>query len=139
MKESRQTRLAEKILRDYCQMMNVTDMSLYGQPESLLGYSKNQIKAAIRVALSRLEPDETDLRETLIQSYMHLAQFIADKDADTTQRGQRAILSGDINHPDFHEAQQATMIINRIKSEMEELKIEIQAYVLKNIRKPKND
>lgn len=109
----------------------MSDVTLFGLPESYLAYSKTQIKQAILTALSDLELDEIDFRETLIHSYLHLAQFIPDELADIATRGQEAILSGDINHPDMPIAEQALQIINHIKINMEELKLEVHDYVLR--------
>ena len=122
--------LAERILKDYCQVLDLADVSLYGIPESLLQYSKTQIKQAIRTALADLRDDEADLRESLILSYLHLAQFIPDEKADITRRGQEAIISGDINHPDMQHGEAAIHIINNIKHEMESLKEEVTTYIL---------
>lgn len=105
----------------------MADLTLYGIPRSYLGYSKSQIKQALVIALGDLQPDEIDLRETLIHSYLHLAQFIDDDKADIAQRGQRAIISGDINHPDIAVAEHALGIINEIKTDMETLRSEIRS------------
>ena len=123
-------KLAERILNDYCQVLDLADVSLYGVPDSLLQYSKTQIKQAIRTALADLQNDEADLRESLILSYLHLAQFIPEEQADITRRGQEAILSGDMNHPDMQHGEEAIRIINGIKHEMEELKYEVTNYIL---------
>lgn len=122
-------RLAEKIINDYCQVMQVADVSLYGISDSLLGYSKTQIKQAIMTAISELGLDEVDYRESLVQSYLHLARFIPEDKAEITRRGQEAILSGDINHPDMHLGETAIQIINEIKLEMESLREEMSAYL----------
>lgn len=122
-------RLAEKIINDYCQVMQVADVSLYGIPDSLLGYSKIQIKQAIMTAISELGLDEVDYRESLVQSYLHLARFIPEDKAEITRRGQEAILSGDIYHPDMHLGETAIQIINEIKLEMESLREEMSAYL----------
>jgi hypothetical protein len=122
-------RLAEKIINDYCQVIQLADVSLYGMPDSLLGYSKSQIKQAIMTALSELDVDEVDLRESLVQSYLHLARFIPEGKADITRRGQEAILSGNIDHPDMQLGESAIQIINEIKLEMEQLREEISAYL----------
>ena len=123
-------KLAERILNDYCQVLDLADVSLYGVPDSLLQYSKTQIKQAIRTALADLQNDEADLRESLILSYLHLAQFIPEEQADITRRGQEAILSGDMNHPDMRHGEEDIRIINGIKHEMEELKYEVTNYIL---------
>ena len=122
-------RLAEKIINDYCQVMQVADVSLYGISDSLLGYSKTQIKQAIMTAISELGLDAVDYRESLVQSYLHLARFIPEDKAEITRRGQEAILSGDINHPDMHLGETAIQIINEIKLEMESLREEMSAYL----------
>ena len=136
---TRQIKVAEKIINDYCQVIQITDVSLYGMPISLLQYSKTQIKQAIFTALAELHVDEIDLRESLIHSYLHLAQFIPDDQAEITQRGQEAILSGDINHPDLAIGEQAVRIINDIKSEMEVLKSEVNEYILRKYEEQKNE
>ena len=130
---AKQIQVAEKIIKDYCQVIQISDPTLYGIPESYLVYKKPQIKQAIITALRTLAPDEIDFRESLIHSYLHLAQFIPDEQADIVKKGQAAILSGDIHHPDFPIADEALHIINGIKADMEELKIEIQDYLLKNL------
>lgn len=126
-----QIKVAEKIIKDYCKVIQMSDVNLYGLPESYLVYSKTQIKQALLTALSDLELDEVDFRETLIHSYLHLAQFIPDDLADIAIRGQEAIRSGDINHPDLPIAEQALQIINHIKINMEELKLEVHDYILR--------
>jgi hypothetical protein len=136
---TRQIKVAEKIINDYSQVIQLTDTSLYGMPESLLQYSKPQIKQAIFTALAELHVDEVDLRESLIHGYLHLAQFIPDDQADITHRGQEAILSGDINHPDLGVGDQAVKIINHIKNEMEALKSEVNTYILKKYEEQKNE
>ena len=134
MNTRQQLKLAEKIINDYIQVLQVADPSLYGMPESLLQYSKAQIKQAIFTALADLHPDEVDLRESLIRGYMHLAQFIPEEQEEMIRRGQEAILSGDINHPDLALGEDAVRIINDIKMEMEELKTEVSEYILKKYR-----
>lgn len=136
---TRQIKVAEKILNDYCQVIQIADASLYGMSESLLQYSKPQIKQAIFTALAELHIDEIDFRESLIHSYLHLAQFIPDEQAEITHRGQEAILSGDINHPDLGIGEQAIKIINNIKTEMEELKSEVNSYILKKYEEKMNE
>jgi len=136
---TRQIRVAEKIINDYCQVIQVADASLYGLPESLLQYSKEQIKQAIFTALAELHIDEIDLRESLIHSYLHLAQFIPDEQAEITHRGQEAILSGDINHPDLQLGDQAVRIINEIKTEMEDLKTEVNAYIIRKYEEQQHE
>ena len=98
---TRQIKVAEKIINDYCQVIQVADTSQYGISDSLLQYSKTQIKQAILTALAELNVDEIDLRESLIHSYLHLAQFIPDELADikvfhagTQQEGARIKTSG---------------------------------------------
>ena len=136
---TRQIKVAEKIINDYCQVIQIADASLYGMPQSLLQYSKPQIKQAIFTALAELRVDEADFRETLIQSYLHLAQFIPDEQADITHRGQEAILSGDINHPDLPLGEQAVKIINEIKTNMEELKSEVNAYIMRKYEEQQDE
>ncbi len=80
-------------------------------------------------ALASLDEEEIDIRESLLQSYLFLAQFIEDDDADTVRRGQIAIKSGDPAHPDMELGNAAVGIINQIKADMEELHIEITQYL----------
>ena len=126
---SKQSRIAEKIIRSYNRVIAQTDAASYARPQTALEYDKAQIKQAIMVALAALQADERDLRETLTRGFMQLAQFIPEAQAEIVQRGQNAILSGDPNHPDLQYGEQAVQIINRIKAEMEELKIEVDAYI----------
>jgi len=112
----------------------MSDATLYGIPVSYLAYNKSQIMQAIKTAISTLEPDEIDFRETLVHSFLHLAQFIPDDQVDIVRRGQEAILSGDIHHPDLPIADQALEIINRIKSDMEELRTDIYEFIRRKSR-----
>lgn len=134
---TKQIKVAEKIINDYCQVIQVADTSQYGIPDSLLQYSKTQIKQALLTALAELHVDEIDLRESLIHSYLHLAQFIPDDQVDITHRGQAAIMSGDINHPDLALGEEAVKIINDIKHEMEGLKSEVNTYILRKYEEQK--
>ncbi len=124
-----QLKLAEKIIRDYNEVIKLTDTGYLGLPEFMLGRDKSQIKQALLVALSELDADEADLRETLIQSFLYLARFVPKRKAEIIRRGQEAIMSGNPNHPDLEYGDEAVKIINEIKAEMEELRFEVYAYI----------
>lgn len=118
-------------------MIGLADTSHLGQPVSMLRYSKEQIKQALFTALASLEPDEIDIRESLVQGCLFLAQFIDDYDADIARRGQIAITSGDPSHPDLLLGEPAVKIINQIKSDMEDIKTEVYAYIRRKAEEQK--
>ena len=120
-------KLAEKIINDYGQVLQSEDTSVYAKPISRLHYSKDQIKNALLAALAELDLEEIDFRETLIHGYVHLAQFVPDEQAEIAARGQKAITSGDMNHPDMGDADEAVRIINDIKLDMEALSQEVSS------------
>ena len=126
---TKQARIAEKIIRSYNRVIAQTDAAHYGRPLSALEYSKAQIKQALFVALANLDSGEIDIGESLVQSFLHLAQFIADEQADIVRRGQAAIMSGDPAHPDAKHGEQAVKLINDIKADTEALRLEVSAYI----------
>ena len=131
---TKQTKIAEKIIRSYNRAIaqtnaGQTDAACYARPLSALEYNKAQIKQALFVALASLGADDADLGETLTRSFLLLAQFIPDAQADIARRGQSAIVSGDPRHADIELGEQALKIINDIKAETEELRAEANAYI----------
>ena len=72
---------AQIILKDYGSLLSGTQPSVYGLPESLLPHDKSSIKSAIKCLLESEELNDAKIRSSLIESYVFLAHFISDYDA----------------------------------------------------------
>lgn len=112
---------AEAVIKDYGLLLAKIEPSVYGMPVSILPHDKDTIKDAIQLLLWELGSEAKELRDSLIQGYAFLAQFIPDNEADIVNRGQTALQSKDVAHQDLDNVEQATKIINNIKAEMETL------------------
>lgn len=80
-KESEETLL--KILKAYGKVLEATSRRTYGVPQSRLPCSKDEIKDTIKAAL--LETDDEDQIEHLKASYLSLANFIPDEEANRAE------------------------------------------------------
>ncbi len=115
-------RKAEQIVQVYGQVLERTASMVYGTPQSLLPYPKDEIKQAIRLALLPLEasregsrdPELEHMREMLRVGYVELARFIPDEEAKIASMGQSALNSGDTNHPGWKFAERSIQIMNGI-------------------------
>lgn len=72
-----------KILKEYGKVLEATSRRTYGVPESRLPYSKEEIKETIKAAL--LNTDDEDQIEHLKASYLSLANFIPDDEANRAE------------------------------------------------------
>lgn len=102
--------LATKVVTDYGRVLASVQPGLHGMPESLLPHSRTQIRAAIRMLLKNLEPEQTALRESLARGYVYLAQFVPDADAINPEHNAKPGLAPDLS---------AMRLMNRIKLDME--------------------
>lgn len=98
-------------------------------PSSLLPYPKTEIKQAIQTLLWEFEDIDHAVRNSLIQAYVYLEQFIADNKVAIVAHGQAAIQSADPEHPDWHYADEANRIITQIKMDMEEAMQDMRIYL----------
>lgn len=118
-------RKAEQIVQEYGRVLERAASMGFGAPESLLPYSKDEIKEAIRLALLLLEPSRSrsgdpqleHMHEMLRVGYVELARFIPDEEAKIASMGQSALGSGDINHPGWKFAERSMQILKRISDE----------------------
>ena len=117
--------LATKVVTDYGKVLAQVMPGVHGLPESLLPYSKPQIRSAIAMLLENLEPEHTALKESLARGYVYLAQFVPDADAEVLGRGgQRDSRQVDASN------ESAMRLINRIKLDMERALEELRAFGL---------
>ena len=79
--------------------------------------------------LWELEGENQDICNSLAQSYVYLAQFVPDDEADIIAEGQRFLLSSDFDDMHIEEAGEAARIINRIKLEMEEMILDVRKFM----------
>jgi len=88
-----------------------------------------EIKSAIHLLLWELHGQNQDVSNSLAQSYVYLAQFVDDTEAETVARGQAVLQSSDLDPEELIYADQAVVIINRIKVEMENLMQDIKTFL----------
>ncbi|MBI1422616.1 MAG: hypothetical protein GC149_04045 [Gammaproteobacteria bacterium] len=98
-------------------------------PMSLLPYSKAEIKQAIQTLLWEFDDIDAAVRNSLIQAYVYLEQFIPESKVEIVAHGQAAIQSADPEHPDWRYADEANRIIAQIKADMEDAMQDMRIYL----------
>lgn len=111
---------AERVVSAYGTLLARLEHVNTALPTSLLPHPKNEIKQAIQTLLWECDEIDHNIHNSLIQAYVYLEQFIPDASVEIVARGQAAIQSADPTHPDWHYADEASRIIARIKSDMED-------------------
>ena len=111
---------AERIVSAYGALLAHLKHVNTALPASLLPHPKQDIKQAIQTLLWEIDDINAAVRNSLIQAYVYLEQFIVDNEVETVARGQAAIQSADPEHPDWAYADEANRIITQIKMNMED-------------------
>ena len=120
---------AQNIVTEYGHLLAQLDSGSYAHPLSRLPYEKDEIKSAIHLLLWELHGQNQNICNSLAQSYVYLAQFVDDTEAETVARGQAVLQSSDLDPEELIYADQAVVIINRIKVEMENLMQDIKTFL----------
>jgi len=120
---------AQDIVTEYGHLLAQIDSTSYAHPLSRLPYDKDQIKSAIHLLLWELHGENQGISDSLAQSYVYLAQFIDDTEAATVARGQAVLQSSDLDPEELPYADEAAIIINRIKAEMENLMQDVKTFL----------
>ena len=120
---------AQDIVTEYGHLLAQLDSTSYAHPLSRLPYDKDEIKSAIHLLLWELHGQNQSISNSLAQSYVYLAQFVDDTEAETVARGQAVLQSSDLDPEELIYADQAVVIINRIKVEMENLIQDIKTFL----------
>lgn len=120
---------AESIVNAYGALLNNLKHVNTALPESLLPNRKETIKQAIQTLLWELEDLDEITRNSLVQAYVFLEQFLPDAKVEILARGQAAIQSADPNHDDWQFADQANSIVTEIKVSMENAMQDIGIYL----------
>jgi len=120
---------AQNIVTEYGHLLAQLDSASYAHPLSRLPYDKDEIKSAIHLLLWELHGQNQDVTNSLAQSYIYLAQFVDDTEAETVARGQAVLQSSDLDPEELIYADHAVVIINRIKVEMENLMQDIKTFL----------
>lgn len=120
---------AHDIVTEYGHLLAQLDSNSYAHPLSRLPYDKDEIKSAIHLLLWELHGQNQDISNSLAQSYVYLAQFVDDTEAETVARGQAVLQSSDLDPEELIYADQAVVIINRIKVEMENLMQDLRGFL----------
>ena len=131
MNQSHETNLqaAQYIVTEYGHLLAQLDTASYAHPLSRLPYDKDKIKSAIHLLLWEFHGENQDITNSLAQSYVYLAQFIDDAEAATVARGQAVLQSSDLDPEELAYADEAALIINRIKAEMENLMQDVRTFL----------
>jgi hypothetical protein len=120
---------AHDIVTEYGHLLAQLESNSYAHPLSRLPYDKDEIKSAIHLLLWELHGQNQNISNSLAQSYVYLAQFVDDTEAETVARGQAVLQSSDLDPEELIYADQAVVIINRIKVEMENLMQDIKTFL----------
>lgn len=123
---------AEGIVNTYGALLNNLKHVNTALPESLLPSSKETIKQAIQTLLWELDDLDDITRNSLVQGYVFLEQFLPVEKVEILARGQAAIQSADPEHDDWRYADQANMIVTDIKIAMENAMQDMRIYLNKD-------
>ena len=121
--------LAERIVSAYGAVLAHLKHVNTALPSSLLPYPKAEIKEAIQTLLWEFDDVEQTVRNSLVQAYVYLEQFIADSDVEIVARGQAALQSADPEHPDWVYANETNRVITQIKMAMENAMGDMHIYL----------
>ena len=117
--EDQNLEAAQNVVNDYGHLLAQLDGTCYAHPISRLPRTKEEIKNAIQLLLWELQGEDDTICGSLAQSYVYLAQFVEDDEAEIVSRGQAVLQSSDLDPDELDYADKAAPIINRIKLEME--------------------
>ena len=123
---------AQGIINGYGSILEKALAVPYGAPVSLLPYTKEEIKKAIKMAvliLKKVEPDPQKTIEQLKICYVQLANFIADDAAAVAAKAHDALNAGDPSKITPAETQQALNGVEQISQELKVLSQEFEDYV----------
>lgn len=123
---------AENIVNTYGALLNNLKHVNTALPESLLPSSKESIKQAIQTLLWELDGLDDITRNSLVQGYVFLEQFLPVEKVEILARGQAAIQSADPEHGDWSYADQANQIVTDIKIAMENAMQDMRIYLNKD-------
>ncbi|MBI3561079.1 MAG: hypothetical protein HY080_05115 [Gammaproteobacteria bacterium] len=111
---------AQDIVNAYGELLADLEGLSTAYPVSILPHNKQLIRQAIQTLLWEIDDISPDIRTSLTQAYVFLEQFIPDLEYRILSKGQAAVHSGDINHLDWACADEANLIMTKIKVAMEE-------------------
>ena len=121
--------LAEHVVSAYGSVLARLKHVNTALPSSLLPYPKAEIKQAIQTLLWEFDDMDQAVRNSLIQGYVYLEQFIADSKVEIVAHGQAAFQSADPGHADWAYADEANRIITQIKMNMEDAMQDMRLYL----------
>ncbi len=120
---------AQNVVNEYGHLLVRLDGTTLAYPASRLPYTVDTIKSAIHLLLWELRGQDRKIIDSLVQSYVYLAQFVSDSDAEIVQRGQQVMFSSDIDADELAYAEKAKAIITQVKLEMENLLEDLNAFL----------
>lgn len=120
---------AESVVNTYGTLLNNLKHVNTALPVSMLPYKKETIKQAIQTLLWELDDLDGITRNSLVQAYVFLEQFLPDEKVEILARGQAALQSADPEHDDWQYADQANNIVTEIKVSMENAMQDMRIYL----------
>jgi len=125
---------ADSIVKTYGNILAHATPVFFGLPISLLPYSKIQIKDAIQTLITSIDSSNPELLQSLIQSYISLAQFVTNDELIILEHGLATINKEKPDEEDYQTMEQASFITSRIKADMENYMEELQLLLGESIR-----
>lgn len=123
---------AEGVINTYGALLNNLKHVNTALSVSLLPDTKDTIKQALQTLIWELDDLDDITRNSLIQAYVFLEQFLPEDKVEILVRGQAAIQSANPEHKDWQYADQANDIVTEIKVSMENAMQEMSIYIHKN-------
>lgn len=117
---------AEMIVSSYGKILANASPTFYGLPFTDLPFSIIQIKDAIQKLITTNQSDNEDVLQSLIQSYISLAQFVTNDELEILSNGMAAIDNKKPSEDDYIAMEQASFVTSKIKAEMENNTEELQ-------------
>jgi len=120
---------AKDIVNAYGKLLASLEQVNTALPASLLPFAKDKIKESLHTLIWELDGLDDTIRNSLVQAYVYLEQFISDNKVEIVTRGQAALQSADPQHSDWQYVDEANRIITQIKAAMEEAMQDMQIFL----------
>ncbi len=120
---------AEKIISAYGKVLATMEPSFYGLPLSKLPFTITEIKDSIYYILNALDGNNPEIKDSLVNAYVFLGQFVPDDEVSTVQQALGIFKGSSQSSSDATNIEQAGFITSKIKLRMEDNLEEIQLFL----------
>lgn len=127
---------AKDIVNAYGKLLASLEHVNAALPVSLLPFAKDKIKESLHTLIWELDGADDTIRNSLVQAYVYLEQFISDNKVEVVTRGLAALQSADPEHGDWQYVDEANRIISQIKVAMEESMQDMRIFLQSPAEKP---